>query len=499
MSNQPIEIAPSDEANTRLIGQVHPPDWVNPSPDGTYNLVVVGAGTAGLVSAAGAAGLGAKVALIEKHLMGGDCLNVGCVPSKALIHSARVAASARRAADAGVSTGDVSVDFGEVMARMRRLRADIAPVDSAARFRDLGVDVYLGAGRFVSRREIEVDGARLRFARAVIATGARAFVPPIEGLAEAGYLTNDTVFELTELPRRLVVIGGGPIGCELAQSFARFGSKVTLVEMAPSLLSRDEPEAGELVAAALRADGVDLRLGARIERVSPARAVTIDGVGVPADAILVATGRRANTDGLGLGAAGVGFTDRGVTVNARMRTTNRRIYAAGDVASRFQFTHAADAMARLVLRNALFFGRSKVTGLVIPRVTYTDPEVASVGLGAAEAAERGVRLDTFEKPFDEVDRAIVDGLTTGFVRIHVRRGTDRIVGATIVGTGAGELIAEITLAMTSGLGLGAIGGSIHAYPTAALAVRQVADAYGRTRLTPFVARLFRWILKLRRR
>ena len=503
MSIQPLMILPVDEPNTRLIGQVHPPDWTNPTPDGVYNLVVIGAGTAGLVSAAGAAGLGAKVALIEKHLMGGDCLNVGCVPSKALIRSARAAANARAASALGVSVSEVTVDFGAVMARMRELRAGIAPIDGAPRFRDLGVDVYLGAGRFVSRREIAVLGARLRFARAVIATGARAAVPPIAGLAEAGYLTNDDVFELTELPPRLVVIGGGPIGCELAQAFARFGSQVTLIEREPSILPRDEPDAAAVVARSLRSDGVDLRLGCNIERVSERRTVTVsDGTAsddIAADAILVAAGRRANVESLGLDIAGVEVTRHGVRVDQRLRTSNRRIYAAGDVASPYQFTHAAEAMARLVLRNALFFGRGKVGDLIIPRVTFTDPEVASVGLSASDAAGRGVGIDTFEKSFDDVDRAIVDGLTDGCVRVHVRRGSDTSVGATIVGLHAGELIAEITLAMSSGLGLGRIGSSIHAYPTAALAVRQVADQYSRTRLTPFVARLFRWILELRRR
>lgn len=499
-------VRPDDEHNRALVGHVHPADWVNPKPaEGKYNLVVIGGGSAGLVSAAGTAGLGGRVALIERHLLGGDCLNSGCVPSKALISAARVAAAARRAAEVGVVTGEVRVDFAAVMERMRRLRASIAPHDSAARFRDLGVDVFLGEGRFVGRHEVEVDGARLRFARAVIATGARAWVPPIPGLDEAGYLTSDTVFELTELPRRLVVIGAGPIGCELAQSVRRFGAEVTVIDRADRILPRDDIDAAAVVAEALAGEGVELLLGAAIERVEDDRTVVAtigeESRRIPADAILVATGRRTWFDGLGLDAAGVRTDDRGrLVLDRKLRTTNKHIFAAGDASSQHQFTHAADAMARMVLRNALFpFGRARVDRLIIPHVTYTEPEIAGVGITAAEAAERGVAIDTFEQPLTSVDRAIVDGSTEGFVRVHVLRGSDRIVGATIVSPHAGELISEIVLAMTSELGFGAIGNSIHAYPTEALAIRQAADQYSRTRLKPWVAKLFRWMLRWRRR
>jgi pyruvate/2-oxoglutarate dehydrogenase complex dihydrolipoamide dehydrogenase (E3) component len=490
---RPLPIAPDDQANRALVAAVHPPEWVNPTPEGRYNLVVIGAGTAGLVTAAAAAGLGGRVALVERHLMGGDCLNVGCVPSKALLRSARAAAGARRAGDLGVTTGPVEVDFAAVMARMRALRASIAPVDSAARFRDLGVDVFLGEARFASDREVEVGGVRLPFARAVIATGARAAVPPIDGLEAAGYLTNDTVFELTSLPARLTVIGGGPIGCELAQAFARFGAQVTLIEAAPRILGKEDPDAAALVTRALERDGVRVLAGTSVTRVDADRTVVAGDHRVAGDAILVAVGRRPNTDGLGLEALGVEVGPTGVVVDDRLRTGNRRIYAAGDVCSPYQFTHAADEMARLVIRNALFFGRGRASSLLIPRVTFTDPEVAAVGVTG------GSGVDTFDKPLDEVDRSIVDGDTEGFIRIHVRAGSDTVVGATLVGVHAGELIGELVLAMRHELGLGAIAATVHPYPTVALALRQTADQWSRTRLTPRVARLFRWLLRWRRR
>jgi pyruvate/2-oxoglutarate dehydrogenase complex dihydrolipoamide dehydrogenase (E3) component len=502
--NEPIQppLRPWDAHNQKLISNVHPADWKNPTPAPRYNLVVIGAGTAGLVTAAGAAGLGAKVALIEKHFMGGDCLNVGCVPSKAIIRAARAVATVRAAAEFGVNVPPgTTADFGRVMERMRRLRADISPHDSARRFTELGVDVFLGAGKFTGPDCIEVGGQTLRFSKAVIATGARAGEPAIPGLKEVPYLTNETLFSLTELPRRLGIIGGGPIGCEMAQCFARLGSEVFLVEAEHGILPREDRDAAEIVRAAMERDGVKLLCcgkelilardpnGVRLQVESHAR-----GCNVLVDHLLVAAGRAPNIEGLGLETVGVAFDQKGVKVNDRLQTTNARIYACGDICSPYQFTHAADFMARIVIQNALFKGRARASSLIIPWATYTSPEVAHVGLYEKEARAKGIEVDTFTQEMSKVDRAILDGETAGFVRVHVRKGTDEIVGATVVAAHAGELIAELTLAMKGKLGLKSIGGTIHPYPTQAEAIRRTGDLYNRTRLTPFVKNLMnRWL------
>lgn len=493
-----------DVHDQALVAHVHPPGWTNPTPAGRYNLVVIGGGTAGLVSAVGAASLGGRVALIERHLLGGDCLNVGCVPSKAVIRAGRAAHDARTAGAFGVHVGRLEIEFATAMTRMRALRAGIAPHDSAARLAGLGIDVYLGDGRFTGPDTIEVSGQVLRFARAVIATGARAAPPPIPGLADAGYLTNETVFGLTSLPRRLLVVGGGPIGCELAQALRRLGSEVVLIDRGPRLLPRDDADAAEIVRAALVAEGVEVMLGAEIVRAEARPGgdkllVIARGAGeeqVRGDQLLIATGRAPNIDGLGLDAAGITATPRGIDVSDRLRTSNRRVYAAGDVASRYQFTHAADALARIVIQNALFFGRKRASALTIPWCTFTDPEVAHVGISGDEAAARA-GVTTLTIPLAGVDRAILDGETAGFARVHADR-KGRILGATLVSRHAGETIGELALAMTHGLSLGALSSTIHPYPTQADAVRRLGDAYQRTRLTPRVARLLAAILRWRR-
>ncbi|MDE2290578.1 MAG: mercuric reductase [Elusimicrobia bacterium] len=492
-----------DAHDERLAANARPADWRNPEPVGRYNLVVVGAGTAGLVSAAGAAGLGAKVALVEKHLMGGDCLNVGCVPSKALLASARAAARVRDAGRFGVKVPEgVSVDFPAVMERMRRLRADLSPNDSAARFKGLGVDVFLGAGRFTGRDSLEVDGRTLRFAKAVVATGARAARLPIPGLWEAGALTNESVFSLTELPRRLLVIGAGPIGVELSQAFARFGARVTLVETEHGLLPREDRDAAAVVQRAVEKDGVELVCCAKVERVEARGTEKVlrfsSGHGPSGerafDAVLVGVGRAPNVEGLGLEAAGVAFGRQGVTVDDFLRTTNPRVYAAGDVCLGAKFTHAADFSARLVLQNALFMGRRRWSSLVVPWCTYTDPEVAHVGLYEKEAADRGLRARTFTQPLTEVDRAVLDGESEGFVKTLVEEGSGRLLGATVVAAHAGDLVGELSAAMTRGIGLAGLASVIHPYPTQAEAVRRLGDAYNRTRLTPGVRRLMgKWL------
>jgi len=507
MAHEALAIAPPDEHNQRLLASVRPDGWKNPTPAPRYNMVVIGAGTAGLVTAAGAAGLGAKVALIERDLMGGDCLNFGCVPSKALIAASRVAASARDAKRFGVIVPEgVRVDFPAVMARMRTLRADLATNDSAARFKSLGVDVFRGAARFTGRDSIEVEGATLRFSRATIATGARATAPPIPGLAEAGYLTNETIFSLDELPKRLVVIGAGPIGCEMAQAFRRFGSEVTMLEVMPQILIREDRDAAKLIEAALIRDGIRIVTSCKIERIEKRGnekvLVTDDGAGakeIVADEILIGAGRAPAVEGLNLEAAGIEYDHTaGVKVNDYLQTTNPHIYAAGDVATPYKFTHIADATARIVIRNALFFGRAKASALSISWCTYTDPEIAHVGMYAQEAEKRGLKVTTFTQEFSGVDRAVLDGETDGFVKVHVEQGTDKILGATIVATHAGDLISEITTAMAAKMGLGSIANVIHPYPTQAEAIKKVGDAYNRTRLTPFAKRLFERLLAWRR-
>ena len=496
------QLDPLNELNRTLQANVHPLDWTNPIPDGRYNLVVVGAGTAGLVTAAGAAGLGAKVALVERGLMGGDCLNVGCVPSKAIISAARRAAAVRDAKSFGVSTNETRIDFAEVMQRMRQLRASISPHDSASRFRNLGIDVYFCQGTFTGSNSLDVSGQTLRFKRAVIATGARAAELPIPGLQQTGYLTNETLFSLTELPPRLIVIGGGPIGCEMAQSFARLGSRVTQIERSSHIMPREERDAAEIVQSEMIGEGVEFVFNsevARVEKRGTEKIVVIRSAGnereIMGDEILVAVGRTPNLDGLGLEAVGVASDpSRGVEVNDRLQTTNQNIYAAGDICSKYKFTHAADFLARIVIQNTLFMGRAKASRLIIPWCTYTSPEAAHVGISPSEAAEQGIELTTFTQPLSGVDRAILDGEDSGFVRVYCRKGSDKILGATIVAAHAGDLISEITLAMKHKIGLKNIASTIHPYPTQAEAIRKLGDQYSRTRLTPFVKSLFqKWL------
>ncbi|MDT8389937.1 MAG: mercuric reductase [Lentisphaeria bacterium] len=502
-----IDISPMDRHNKALLAHAHPDGWRNPTPTGRYNMVVIGGGTAGLVTAAGVAGLGGKVALIERQFLGGDCLNFGCVPSKALIAAARTAANTRRADHYGIEPGTGDADFAAVMERVRRIRSEISEHDSATRFRDLGVDVFIGDAAFTSPDTIEVDGQELRFAKACIATGARALRPDIEGLEAAGFHTNETIFSLTERPRRLAVLGSGPIGCELGQAFARLGSEVTIIEMGSQFLGREDRDAAEIVGKAFMADGIHCLLDARVLRVTRDEAgkhihvETPDGERVvEADDILVGFGRVPNVDGLGLEVAGVEYDARhGIRVDDRLRTTNKRVYAAGDACLRHKFTHTADAAARIVIQNALFFGRAKLSALNVPWCTYTHPEVAHVGMYPAEAETRGIPTDTFKVEMSDIDRARTDGETEGFVKVLVKKGTDKILGATIVAAHAGDMISEISTAMAAKAGLKTLSGVIHPYPTQAEAIKRAADAYSRTRLTPTVKKLFtKWLAWQRR-
>jgi len=506
--NQFPKVLPHDVHNATLVSNVHPPDWQNPEPAPRYNLVVIGAGTAGLVTAAGAAGLGAKVALVERHLLGADCLNVGCVPSKCLIRSSRVYADVRDAHRFGLRVPEgAEVDFPAVMERMRQLRARISYHDSARRFKELGVDVFLGEARFTAHGTIEVAGKTLRYKKAVIATGSRPIHPPITGLAEAGFLTNETVFSLMQRPRRLAVIGGGPIGCELAQAFQRLGCEVILFHRAAHILNREDSEAAEILQQTFLRDGIRMVLSCKVKR---AEKINGDRVihfecqqkeqKVAVDEILVGVGRAPNVQGLNLEAVGVKYDKKeGVVVNDWLQTTNPSIYAAGDICLKYKFTHTADATARIVIQNALFLGRKKLSALTIPWCTYTDPEIAHVGMYERDARERGIAVDTFVRPLNEVDRAIADGEEEGFVKLLIRKGTDKILGATIVARHAGEMLGEITLAMVGNVGLRILTNVIHTYPTQAEAIKQVADAYNRTRLTPFIKGLLtRWLVLKRK-
>ena len=513
MNNQDhaVSIAPMDEYNQELLANVHPPDWANPQPADCYDLVVIGAGTAGLVTAKGAAGLGIglKVAMIEKNLMGGDCLNVGCVPSKCLIRSSRVVADMKESSPYGVQPPEnITVDFPTVMARMRKVRTKISPVDSAVAAKKAGVDVFFGEASFSDNDTITVGGQTLKFKKAVIASGARAVRPKIPGIEEVGYLTNENVFSLTELPKRLAVIGGGPIGCELAQAFHRLGSEVILFHKGSHLLNKEDPDAAEVVQQAFLNEGIRLVLNAQLESVKESpegKVINYRGNGgqdtVVVDRILAGAGRQPNVESLNLEAVGVEYDPRkGVKVNDNLQTSNSKIYAAGDICMNWKFTHAADAAARIVIKNTLFspfgLGKSKLSDLIMPWVTFSDPEIAHVGMYEEEAQAKGIDCNTIKIDFDDVDRALADGETEGFLKILHERGSDKILGATIVARHGGEMISEITTAMIGEMGLSKLSTVIHPYPTQASAIKQAADTYRRTLLTEKTKKLLGFLYKL---
>ena len=501
---QPSDTRSIDSPYEReLLANVCPPGWQNPTPRGVYHLLVIGAGPGGLVAARSAAALGAKVALIERHLLGGDCLNYGCVPSKAIIRTSRLYAEMRAAANFGAAPpADIRVDFPAAMERMRRIRARISRVDSASRLTAEGIDLYFGTARFAGPEAVDVGGIRLRFKKALIATGSRSILPAIPGLAEAGFLTNETVFNLTVQPRSLLVIGGGPLGCELAQAFCRLGTRTIIAHDEPLFLPKEERDAAQLVSDALACDGVEIHLNSkavnvRIEGGRKLVDLVNDGnvVTTTVDEILTGIGRMPAVQELNLEAAGVAYdAEAGVHVDDFLRTSNPRIYAAGDVCLEHKFTDTADASARIVVQNALLLGRKRMSALTIPWCTYTDPEIAHVGIYVKQARERNIPVKTFTIPMHDVDRAIADGEEDGFVKIHVREGTDTILGATIVARHAGEMINCISLAMVAGIGLRTLAGVIHAYPTQAEAIKKAADAYTRTRLSPLLGWLLRkWL------
>jgi pyruvate/2-oxoglutarate dehydrogenase complex dihydrolipoamide dehydrogenase (E3) component len=483
--------------------------------EGIYNVVVIGAGTAGLVTAAGTAGLGGRVALVERNLMGGDCLNFGCVPSKALISSGRLIQQIRESEKWGLEQQEPQFVFERIFERMRARRAKIAPNDSQERFESLGVDVFRGEARFVSAHEVEVEGQRLRAKNFVIATGSRATIPKIEGIDNVPYFTNETIFdELKGTPESMIVLGGGPIGCELTQTFCRFGTKVTVIQRGDQLLPREDRDVAEFLERRLINEGVRIikNVDARAVATSDAGKVALEFVdresgGLAertffADAFLVAIGRSANLQRLDLKSAGVEITDRGVRVTDYLQTSQPHIYAVGDVIGPFLFTHMADAQARVVVRNILMpfqFLRQKMDYSVVPWCTYTDPEVAHVGLGEKEAQQKNIDYDLFTVPLEDVDRAVVESEEAGFAKILTAKGSDKILGATIVAPHAGDLLHELALAMKAGIGLGTIASTIHAYPTLAELARKAGDKYNRTRLTPVAKKIFTWLYERARR
>ncbi len=470
---------------------------------GKYNVVVIGAGTAGLVTAAGTAGLGGRVALIERNKMGGDCLNFGCVPSKALISSARLTQSIREAQKWGLKKQEPQFDFGEVFDRMRARRAKIAPNDSQERFESLGVDVFRGEAHFISPHEVEVDGQKLRAKNFVIATGSRARIPKIEGIDQVPYFTNETIFdELTDKPDSMIVLGGGPIGCELGQALSRLGVRISIVQRGAQLLPPEDPDVAEFMQQRFAAEGIDVRLNANATRVSLQDGkITLEfreGASITADALLISIGRTPNLRALGLEAAGVEYDEHGVKANEYLQTSQPHIYAAGDITNRLKFTHTADFTARTVIRNILMplpFLRQKMDLSVVPWCTYTEPEVAHVGLGEKAAREKNVEYDLFTVSLDEVDRAVLESEDVGFVKVLTKKGSDQILGVTLVGAHAGDLLPEFVLAMKQGVGLGAIASTIHAYPTFAELARKAGDKYSKTRLTPTAKKIFSWLYK----
>ena len=483
--------AAEDATELERMHEVRPPNWHNPAPASRYDLVVLGAGTAGLVAAQMAATRGKKVAIVERHLLGGTCLNIGCLPSKTIIRTARAYGQFRKAAQFGAEVPpEIPIDFAAAMRRVRRIRARVSRFDSAWDLAAGGIDVFFGEGRFTGTDTLAVDGATLRFERAVIATGARPSTPNIPGLAEAGYITNENAFALTEAPRRLLVIGGGPLGCEMAQAFCRLGVETTIVQNWPLFLPREERDAAQLLSGAFARDGIRIRLdtnavSVRVEGDEKLVDLVHDDYRntIAVDAILTGVGRTPNVHDLNLEAAGVAYDEsRGVHVDDFLCTSNQRIFAAGDACLEHKFNDTADASARIAVENALFHGHQRLSALIIPWCTYTDPEIAHVGMYVRHAREQGLSVKTFTIPLHGVDRAIADGEEEGFVKIHVKEGTDHILGATIVASHAGEMISEITLAIVAGVGLRTLAKVIHPYPTQGDAIRQAAEAYERTRV-----------------
>lgn len=473
---------------------------------GRYNVVVIGAGTAGLVTSAGTVGLGGRAALIEAGKMGGDCLNTGCVPSKALIASANLIERIRHAKKMGLREMEPSFRFEDVFARMRERRAKIEPHDSIERFESLGVDVFQGRAKFISPHEVEIDdGTRLKARNFVIATGTKALVLPIPGLDKVPYYTNETIFDkMSKAPKSMIILGGGPIGCEFAQVMRRLGVQVNLVELLPRLLPRDDADASALITQRFAEEGIEVFTGTKatsFEHKGDLIIATVENADgderkLEAETLLVATGRKANVNNLGLEEAGVEFDRRGVKVDNTLTTSQPHIFACGDVAGPYQFTHSADYQARIVVRNILIpWFKTKADYTWVPWVTYTDPEVAHCGLTEDEAKKKNVAYEVYRYDWSDLDRAITDSETTGFIKVLTKAGKDKILGATVTGVHAGEVMHEVLVAAKHGIGLSKLSATIHAYPTLSSSVQRVADSFQKTKLTPTVANIFKWLYK----
>ena len=488
MAITPLPARPDSVEQKELLDKVRPPDEKHPQPKPVYDLAVVGAGPAGLAAVDSATALGLSVALIERNRLGGNSLNAGSIPSKAIIGTARVFAAMCGAEEFGaLSPAEPRADFGAVMNRMKRIRARIAEYHSAHRLRAAGVDIFFGDARFMRSNVLAVDKTRLTFKKALIATGARSYPCDIPGLEAIGYQTSETIFDLTALPRRLAVIGGGPLGCELAQAFCRLGSHVNLIQNNPKFLPDEERDAAELLSWALSRDGVETRLNTTVTGARMENGVKwLDTVSneikcyLEADEILLSIGRIPNVESLCLEKASIAFAPgRGITVDDFLRTTNPLVYAAGDVCMDRKFTNAAEASARMAVRNAFTGRRKRRSHLMIPWCTFCDPEIAHIGMHVREAREKGIPVKTFTVMMGDVDRAIVDGQDDGFVKIHVKEGTDTILGATIVASRASEMINEMSVVMSAGMGMRALANVLHTYPAQSEAIRLAALACAR--------------------
>lgn len=493
MSGKPTatKAKPDDEAI--FLERVRPAIWQNPVPRDFYDFAVVGAGPAGLVAAESAARLGFKVALIERNRIGGNSLNLGSIPSKSIIATARTFAAKRKAEETGAPLPiEPTLNFGEVMARMRRVRTRVSEHHSVEKLGGLGIDIFFGAARFEGTDTLRIAETTLRFKKALIATGARPRSPNIPGLDDIGYLTSATIFGITALPRRLAVIGGGPLGCEMAQAFCRLGSHVTIVQNDPKFLPREERDAAEILSRSMARDGVVIRLNTTVVGARAAKGAkmleTVDNdvkSDVEVDEVLLSIGRVPNVEELNVEAAGISLDgDQGVEVDDFLCTTNPNVYAAGDVCMELKFTHAAEAAGKIAVQNALEQAQKRQSDLKIPWCTYCDPEIAHIGAHVWKARQQSIPIKSFTVMMHDVDRAITDGQNLGFVKIHVEEGTDKILGATIVASRASELINEMSVIMSTGVGMNDLANVVHTYPAESGGIVLAALAWVRNHMGP---------------